>query len=140
MTGGDTALRRIAEARGRVERATALWAPGDLSRIADCRDALLESVRELRDLESLFQQSVDSAFGMGVFNSASAAAGIYAAKIRAGLLALKNETARLEHLVDSASAFVRGALLLRGASTPVYTAHGSIQPDIVSTVRQGTQG
>jgi hypothetical protein len=140
VTRAEIVLYRIAEARVRIDRAVRRWSPTDLARISECRETLLESLRELQELEPVLQQTVDSTFGAGVFASTSAAAGISAAKIRSGLLALKSETAHLERLVDSASAFLRGVLLLRGSATPFYTAGGHIQPDDASTASQGMQG
>jgi hypothetical protein len=140
MTRTEATLYRITEARMRIDRAIQRWAPNDLSRVAECRETLVESLREMQELEPLLRQTVDSAFGAGVFASTSAAAAISAKKIRSGLLALKNETEHLERLVDSASAFIRGILLLRGPATPVYTANGVIQDDSASALRQGMQG
>jgi hypothetical protein len=133
MNPAESTLYRITEARVRLDRAVRRWAPTDLARISECREALVESLRELHELEPALRQAVDSAFGTGVFASTSAAAGISAAKIRSGLLALRSETAHLERLVDSASAFLRGVLLLKGSAAPAYTAGGRIQPDAAST-------
>jgi hypothetical protein len=140
MNSGENALQRITEARDRVERATKDWSGGDLFRIAECRAMLVESLLELRELEQVLRQSVDASLGAGVFDSASAAAAISAVKIRAGLNALRSETARLERLVDSASAFIRGALLLTGAPTPGYTAGGRMQSNMASASSSGLQG
>ena len=140
MTRAESTLYRITEARVRIDHAVRRWTPADLARISECREALLESLRELQELEPVLRQTVDSACGAGVFASTSAAAGISAAKIRSALLALRSETAHLERLVDSASAFLRGVLLLRGSGAPAYTAGGRIQPDAASAVSQGMQG
>jgi hypothetical protein len=143
MTPVEIALDRIAEARARTDRAVRRWHPADLTRISECRQALLESLEELRELEPVLQQIVNSAFGAGIFVSTSAAAGTSAAKIRSGLLALRSETAHLERLVDSASAFLRGVLLLRGGAAPAYTADGRIQHDALCTAEAqgcGMQG
>jgi hypothetical protein len=137
MTRAESTLYRITEARVRIDRAVRRWAPTDLSRISECRETLLESLRELQELEPVLRQTVDSAFGAGIFASTSAAAGISAAKIRSGLLALQSETAHLERLVDSASAFLRGVLLLRGSAAPAYTAGGGVQPDAAAREAQG---
>jgi hypothetical protein len=140
MTRAEVALSRISEARIRINRAIRRWAPTDLTRISECRETLLESLRELQELEPVLQQTVDSAFGEGVFASTSVAAGISAAKIRSGLLALRSETAHLERLVDSASAFLRGVLLLSGSAAPAYTAGGSIEAEAPFPASRGTQG
>jgi hypothetical protein len=140
MSGGENALERITEAHQRVARAAKGWSGGDLFRVEECRAMLVESLLELRELEQVLRQSVDSSLGIGVFDSASAAASISAVKIRAGLTALRNETARLERLVDSASAFIRGTLLLSGAPTPGYTAGGRMQSNISAASSSGLQG
>lgn len=140
MTSAEKALYRIDQAHLRLDRAVRCWIPTDLARISQCREILLESLRELQELESIFEQTVDTAVGPGVFNSTAVTAGISAAKVRAALIALRNEMIHLEKMVDAASAFVRGILLLSGSSVPVYTAGGRIQPDVASGVSQGMQG
>jgi hypothetical protein len=140
MTRSELTLSRINAARERIDRAIRCWAPTDLNRIAGCRETLRESVCELRELEPLLQQTVDNAFGAGVFVSTSAAAGISAAKIRSGLLGLRNDATHLERLVDSASAFLRGVLLLKGAATPAYTADGRMQAEGETTSSRGMEG
>jgi hypothetical protein len=140
MTRAEVAVNRIAEARLHVDRAIRRWNPTDLTRISECREALLESLRELRELEPVLQQVVDSAFGAGLFGSTSAAAETSAAKIRSRLLALRSETAHLERLVDSASAFLRGVFLLRGCAAPAYTADGRIQPEAAPAAHREARG
>ena len=99
----EIALQRIGEARIRIDRAARRWSPTILREFRNAVTRFSIHWGNWRELEPLLHQTVDSTLGAGVCCFSFTAA----AKIGAGLLALKNETAGLERLVDSAAAFLR---------------------------------